>query len=350
MVELLVVISIIGTLIGLLLPAVQAAREAARRNQCVNNLKQIGLAAHNYESTHGKLPPGTCGPWPLNVAQWQDWSNAQPYGIGNWQNLGVLGYLLPYVELDTIDRNLKVRKDVAMGRTSDIPPRGQLPESQAWWRYQGANEDWFMAHASIKTFKCPSDNADEPVTLGVGVTMQHHMEWAIIWYFSGQFPSGRSNYAGCGGANGRWAHTADPAVAGNPNLRPYEGLLANRSENRLASVPDGSSHTLLFGEGAGRATSDSARNAIAWNWLGVGEVTTKFGLGQVGAQVGDNLPGATWATFSSRHSGGVNFCFGDGHVKMLRFGATTQRSMPRCSRKRSMSATRSQVVLSVRSA
>ncbi len=116
-------------------------------------------------------------------------------------------------------------------------------------------------------------------------------------------------------------------------MRIFEGLLTNRSENRLAGVQDGSSNTLLFGEGAGRATVSNGQvieNAVAWNWMGIGEVTTKFGLGVVGAEVDNppsriNLPGAHWSMFSSRHSGGVNFCFGDGHVKMLRFGSTTHR-------------------------
>src|ERR1700740_2662478 len=90
LIELLVVISIIGVLVGLLLPAVQKVREAAARTKCQNNLKQIGLACHSYHSANGILPPGVLG----------DGANYATAGSGPY--VGVLTFILPYIEMDSV--------------------------------------------------------------------------------------------------------------------------------------------------------------------------------------------------------------------------------------------------------
>ena len=108
LVELLVVIAIIGILVALLLPAVQMAREAARRTQCANNLKQIGLAAHNFHSTHKHMPPGYLGEDPLSPS-----FNVFRYRA---QNVGLLTFLLPFMEqqnmFDRISQEVNLNIDI----------------------------------------------------------------------------------------------------------------------------------------------------------------------------------------------------------------------------------------------
>ena len=131
LVELLVVIAIIGILVALLLPAVQAAREAARRTQCVNNIKQVALAAHNFHDTHNRLPPGALSAKVTGVGGGG--------AVGSGQNAGCLVYLLPYMEqvmiYDGIKNDLNLRidhhpSDIGTGKISaDLEPK-----TRQWWR------------------------------------------------------------------------------------------------------------------------------------------------------------------------------------------------------------------------
>src|SRR5947209_5486876 len=133
LIELLVVIAIIAVLIGLLLPAVQKVRGAAARISCANNLKQIALAAHNYEGSNGKFPPG------LNSVNW----------------LGVLAYLLPYVEQDNAFR--LIPQNELNPATSTTP----------WWGSigRGSNAPMITAgRTNIKNYRCPADSPDNPAT------------------------------------------------------------------------------------------------------------------------------------------------------------------------------------------
>jgi prepilin-type N-terminal cleavage/methylation domain-containing protein/prepilin-type processing-associated H-X9-DG protein len=278
LIELLVVIAIIAVLIGLLLPAVQKVREAANRMSCANNLKQIGLAAHSYQSAHNKLPPGSLGPIPNETRG--------PYG-NNIQFVSCLAYLLPCLEAENVHRNLQVNFDV-----KSLGPN--------WW-LNPANLK--MAETRIKVFLCPSDDPYQPTQNGI-VRAAHGFHDASGTYGGGDYFApdsdvnvGRTNYLAVGGAAGRGTH---------PLWSRYEGLLNNRSETSL----DGTSNTLLFGEFT--SLYDGARFNSA-SWMGFGVNRTLFGM---------RPPPAGNHGFGSVHPGVVQFCFADGNVRPVKYGNT----------------------------
>jgi prepilin-type N-terminal cleavage/methylation domain-containing protein len=321
LIELLVVIAIIAILIGLLVPAVQKVREAAARTQCQNNLKQIGLGAHNYHDALKVLPPGYWGMDPNK--HYATWTLGNQYDIGNPTWVGVLAYLLPYVEQGPIYNQLKVFNDAAYKATAH----------PYWW---ATNPDWTLAHSTIPIYICPSDPGGAP-SAGSAALMHswdggndpRYAQGVVMYYFGGVTDLGKSNYAGCAGSSYKDAVPNPPgAVHGGPHApyNIYEGIFTNRSKTKLVGITDGTSNTFMFGEGLGHTFYGSPNPGdtdFQWTWMGTGAIAVFHGLRPGGASDGgtDNNPQVSWAGFSSAHTGIVNFAFGDGSVRAVRSGS-----------------------------
>jgi len=289
LIELLVVIAIVGVLVGLLLPAVQKVREAAARTQCSSNLKQLGLAAHHYADVHNRLPPGQLGPYP------DTGRGVPPF---NTQFVGVLTYLLPYVEQDNVYRLLM--QDLPgdyMSPTAVYPP---------WWNYNSA---FTAAQARVKVYVCPSD---DPYSNTVQTDILTH---------TFRTPQGFDLFVGGfgvteGGANlGRTSYVGVAGYGGQINngaIDQYAGLFCNRSGVSLAQLTsgDGSSNTLMFGEWLDDFAVGPRQFAPAW--IGAGSLPTAYGT------AGGTNSG--YFEFSGKHPGMIQFGMGDGSVRGIRKG------------------------------
>jgi prepilin-type N-terminal cleavage/methylation domain-containing protein/prepilin-type processing-associated H-X9-DG protein len=266
LIELLVVIAIIAILIGLLLPAVQKVREAAARMTCTNNLHQIVIASHNYESANGVLPPG------VNHTGWTGTSSA----YGN-SMAGTLAYLLPYVEQDNVYRTFAV---------------GTWPFPATAGYYNGAGST-----AKIKYFLCPSDVADTVTpSSGSWAFLVYYAGGMTGWYFPGFYGYGKTNYASVAG------------YLGNVPGYPYQGVYTANSKNATVQITDGSSNTLAFGETLGGAGPPTPRDFVA-NWYSF-NLPTAWGISGNPA----------WYKYGSRHNNSsiINFAFADGSVRNVR--------------------------------
>jgi prepilin-type N-terminal cleavage/methylation domain-containing protein len=244
LVELLVVIAIIGTLVGLLLPAVQAAREAARRSQCFNNMKQIGLGVHNYESGYKKLPsPGQCD---------STGSSSTTYTIHSTPT-----QILPYIEQSTVYNLLDHNTDpfVAYGATLHssgayyVTPSGaQLHKNARGRSYDDPSNPNFQraGKTKIETFVCPStpvgNDARDPV-YGYG-----GIDYMFIAISDVNSTSGDPLY-------GQRTVPAGSAAW----LAQVVGGMLSCDNGKMSRVTDGTANTLLCIEDAGRAHPSVAK-------------------------------------------------------------------------------------------
>jgi len=289
LVELLVVIAIIGILVALLLPAIQAAREAARRSQCSNNLKQLVLAVHNYADTHNTFPSGfiTNVPQDPTVLERSNWG---------WGAL-----VLPYVEQGSLhsqlDVNLRALHDNLL-TTSELAAL-QTP---------------------LETFICPSDvGRDLNNFAGTSSTAENYSK-LVTSNGTDRIPIAKSNYVGVMCSGNSTTPSVYPAAYG-----PATGVLFQNSSVAFQGVLDGTSTTLMLGErsfrvydldvGAANALGFSAevsgytsRNRAQLGVLGI----PYWGINQTVINRDHQNRG-----FHSLHPGGAQFALCDGSARFI---------------------------------
>ena len=327
LIELLVVIAIIAVLIGLLLPAVQKVRAAAARIQCANNLKQIGLALHNYHDSNGTLPP-SC--WRKGI---QDPTTGAAGSLTREQNTPYNPaafhwsfLLLPFVEQDNLYKTIPAGPPPAPPPGSGSNPPN-LQTSTAW-----LNPPYLtLLQTPLKVYRCPATSDGEfydDNSRGVRIPRRAAASYAVV--ISGTVNNNNHNDdGGAGSRNGPYGfYTLEQARLNGP--------FNQNATFTLTGITDGTSNTAAVGERYRYHNGPGSEGANGHGGWGT------FALGSPHAQNGNNLfSGSTNVPFnpvipnpasdtrhligfSSRHGGGINFAFLDGSVRFLRDGTSDQ--------------------------
>ena len=294
LIELLVTISIIAILVALLLPAVQQAREAARRSQCLNNMKQIGLALHNYHDLHQSFPPGFTGGFEAH-------KDDKRWGWGT--------FILPQLEQASLFSELD-------------------PNSTSLFRVVFDVDQQPLIRTPIATYLCPSDSG-QPLA-------DSNRD------FSGPIINGNEQPSlnGSGGISGFHIGAAGPKAATSNYVANFgdfwrpdhglwslqelggNGLMGCVTSTRIADITDGTSQTFAVGERTFRNSGGVWVGVEAWNqctsW-GVSMVsgTAFYRLNEDASDFPFTCDGRGVSGFSSSHSGGANFLLCDGSVRFV---------------------------------
>jgi prepilin-type N-terminal cleavage/methylation domain-containing protein len=276
LIELLVVIAIIAVLIALLLPAVQQAREAARRSQCKNNLKQLGIALHNYHDALNAFPVSLYGGY------------GDTAGVGGWQQTskswGWPVHLLPYLDQAPL-------YTLCNPGMNTIEASGQIA-------------------TVVPVFLCPSDP-------------QGSRETNNNSYITGNIVCAVNNYKGVMGSDWNWGTYTNNVVAPGDSFTDNNGLLYTldyRSYKKISKVIDGTSNTIFIGETVCNKNFAADGTGPGNNWVNAASTcaTTAVPINTFSF----NAPAASVAwdvrwSFGSAHTGGAHFLMGDGAVRFI---------------------------------
>jgi len=267
LVELLVVIAIIGLLVGLLLPAVQAARESGRRSQCTNNMKQVALGLHNFHDAFGALPPSATN------------SAVDAKGRTGWSWMLLV---LPYLEQMQLH-------DACM--------------SQVTWRMQNpmfmSATVADMARKPIPPFLCPTDK--------VGLLAPEAKQNSAASWIT--FTTSKTNYLANGGGRSSWGGSVDQQT------RLSQGAFRKVKGATFKDFTDGLSTTFLIGEAGGTPANAADADLMPGIWSGTtNENNSQYELTRyAGYKVNSGIVSA----FGSFHPGGAGFATADGAVRFV---------------------------------
>jgi prepilin-type N-terminal cleavage/methylation domain-containing protein/prepilin-type processing-associated H-X9-DG protein len=284
LIELLVVIAIIGLLVALLLPAVQAAREAARRIACANNLKNIGLALHQYHDGLNSFPPGAVGPLGPAFPRYEQLPH---HGLGT--------FLLPHLEQQALAD--QYRWDVSWFDPPNQP----------------------VVTVQLKVWQCPSASSNRVMD---GTLPTVTPPAGLL--FSGTAACG--DYAGQGTLDAGLAISGliDPPDGPRDERGHYEGFFPINGARRMADILDGTSQTIAIAECAGRPQLWQRRTQVADQWLTGGPWASRQLLWGKGATPDGTAPFGPCAVNCTNnrevygfHPGGANVVMADGSVRLL---------------------------------